>query len=124
MDGPEAVRYGAFAMELLVNGLLRAGARRDRLQAKLFGGGHLLDGLTNIGDQNAAFAERFLEREGVPVLCGSVRGVHARRLQYWPATGRARALALARGEAAVFARETARGAPPAGSGALELFGRP
>jgi chemotaxis protein CheD len=123
MQGPEAVRYGAFAMELLVNALLRAGARRDRLQAKLFGGGHLMDGLADIGDQNATFAERFLEREGVPVLGGSVRGPHARRVQYWPATGRARALALMRGEAEIFAREASRSQPVADSG-VELFGRP
>jgi chemotaxis protein CheD len=119
-DGPEAVRYGAFAMELLINGLLRAGARRERLEAKLFGGGHLFEGLVDIGNQNVDFAERFLEREGIRILGGSVRGLHARRVQYWPAAGRARALSLTRG-AQVFAQETARPSAP-DLGAVELFG--
>ena len=124
VEGPEAIRYGAFAMELLVNGLLRAGARRDRLEAKLFGGGQLLDGLLDIGDQNATFAERFLEREGIRLCGGSVRGPHARRVQYWPATGRARQLALARGEAEIFAAETGPRRPAGDWGTLELFERP
>jgi chemotaxis protein CheD len=89
-----SMRYGAYAMELLVNGLMRAGARRDRLQTKLFGGGRLSDGLTDIGERNAAFAEEFLAREGLAFTGGSLRGRHARRIQFWPATGRARQLAL------------------------------
>jgi chemotaxis protein CheD len=120
-EGPDAIRYGAFAMELLINGLLRGGARRHRLEAKLFGGGHLFAGLIDIGEQNVAFAERFLKSEGIRVLGGSVRGPHARRVQYWPAAGRARALALTRG-AQVFADETARPAPR-DFGAVELFER-
>jgi len=89
-----SMRYGAYAMELLVNGLMRAGARRERLQAKLFGGGCLSEGLTDIGGKNATFAEEFLAREGLRFVGGSLRGRHARRIQFWPSTGRARQLAL------------------------------
>ena len=116
------VRYGVQAMELLVNGLLRRGARRDRLEAKLFGGGRLIDGLTDVGDQNAAFAERFLRDEGIRFTGGSLRGDQARRIQYWPVSGRARQICLARNDAAVFAGERKRRpAPVEADGALELF---
>jgi chemotaxis protein CheD len=119
-DG-EAARYGAYAMEVLITALLARGARRERLQAKLFGGGQLLQGVTNVGDQNVAFAEDFLEREGIQLLAGSVRGPHARKIQYWPVSGRARQLELARGKAHVFARERAATARRADYGDVELF---
>ena len=51
----QAERHGVHAMELLVNALLQRGARRDRLEAKLFGGARLIDGLTDVGRQNAEF---------------------------------------------------------------------
>ncbi len=81
-------------MELLVNGLLSIGAKRERLQAKLFGGGQMADGLSDIGAKNAAFAEQYLAREGIPIIGGSLRGRHARRIQFWPVAGRVRQLAL------------------------------
>lgn len=89
-----SLRYGAYAMEVLVNRLLRAGATRPRLEAKLFGGGRLSDGLMDIGEKNATFAEQFLVREGIALVGGSLRGRSARRIQYWPVSGRARQLAL------------------------------
>jgi chemotaxis protein CheD len=116
------LRYGVQAMELLVNGLLRRGARRERLEAKLFGGARLIDGLTDIGHQNAAFAERFLRDEGIRFTGGSLRGDQPRRIQFWPVSGRARQILLARRDASVFAAE--RRPPPAprdDAGALELF---
>jgi chemotaxis protein CheD len=103
--GREAAHYGAYAMEVLINALLARGGRRERLECKLFGGGQLLQGLTNVGDQNVNFAEHFLAQEGIRLSGGSVRGPHARKIQYWPVSGRARQLELARGEDRVFARE-------------------
>ena len=82
-------RYGAYAMELLINELLRTGARRDRLEAKLFGGARMFGGLSDVGASNAAFAEKFLRDEGIPVVGSSLGGLAARRVQYWPTTGRA-----------------------------------
>lgn len=82
-------RYGAYAMELLINGVLNAGGRRERLEAKLFGGGRMFDSLQDVGRFNADFAERFLSDEGIPVIGGSLRGLGARRINFWPATGRA-----------------------------------
>ena len=93
-DDRNAVRYGVNAMELLINGLLKRGALRSRLEAKLFGGANVLAGLSNVGSKNAAFAQRFLADEGIPVVGGNLGGTSARRIQFWPVSGRARQLAL------------------------------
>lgn len=118
-EGLVSLRYGAFAMELLINGLLSKGARRERMQAKLFGGGRLSDGLADIGEKNSAFARGFLAREGIPFAGGSLGGGRARRVQFWPVSGRARQLVLARGDALLFQPK------PSGEtddhGAVELF---
>jgi chemotaxis protein CheD len=118
--GREGLQYGAYAMELLINGLLKRGARRDRLRAKLFGGGRLLNGLTDIGRQNAAFAERFLRDEAIPCIGSSLGGDHARRIVFWPASGRVRQQKLV-GEKSVFEGEV-KPKRPAPAGDLELFG--
>jgi chemotaxis protein CheD len=118
-EGMVSLRYGAFAMELLINGLLSKGARRDRLQAKLFGGGRLSDGLTDVGAANAAFAREFLEREAIPYAGGSLGGAQARRIQFWPVSGRARQQTLARASAGLFPPKAARAS--ANDGAVELF---
>ena len=111
-------RYGAYAMELLIYDVLKAGARRDRLQAKLFGGGRMFASLKDVGLANADFAERFLRDEGIPVVGGSLRGMGGRRLHYWPSTGRALQRAVTDNHVPVSAP------PPAAardSGAVELF---
>jgi chemotaxis protein CheD len=120
-EGAVSLRYGAFAMELLVNGLLRAGARRERLEAKLFGGGRLSDGLIDIGGKNAVFARSFLEREGIRFAGGSLGGGHARRIQFWPVSGRVRQQTLARGDAILFQQPVFH-RDRRDEGAVELFG--
>ena len=120
----EGLRYGVQSMELLVNDLLRRGARRERLEVKLFGGARLIDGLTDVGTQNAGFAERFVRDEGLIHAGGSLRGDRARRIQYWPVSGRARQVFLAAAETRVFAAERRRPVVepvPDTDGALELF---
>lgn len=91
----EAERYGVHLMELLVNGLLRFGASRDRLQAKLFGGAKIVRKLTDVGSANAQFARDFLNRESIAHVGGSLGGGRGRRLQFWPVTGRARQVLMA-----------------------------
>ena len=118
----DSVRYGVHAMELLVNALLAKGARRERLEAKLFGGARLITGLTDVGEMNATFAEEFLRREGLNHVGGSLRGDAGRRIQYWPGSGRARQVFLPKDTSDVFARETRPvPRPAADTGALELF---
>lgn len=82
-----AMKYGLNAMELLINNLVRAGARRDRLEGKLFGGGRMVPGLTDIGAANGRFAEDFLKREGIRYLGGSLGGDHGRKIRVWPVSG-------------------------------------
>ena len=121
--GPGALRYGVQSMELLLNALYRKGARRERLEVKLFGGARVIDGLSDIGQQNAAFAERFLQAEGIALMGGSLRGDQARRVQFWPVSGRVRQMALVEPAKQVFEAERAKPAPApaADDGDLELF---
>ena len=85
-----AMRYGAYAMEMLLNELFKAGARRERLEAKVFGGGAVLANMTtlNIGDRNADFVLRYLHMEQVRVTAQDLRGKYPRRINYFPVTGR------------------------------------
>ena len=124
-SGDDSLRYGVNSMELLINGLLRRGARRDRLEAKLFGGARVLAGLSDVGSQNAAFARRFLKEEGIPCIGESLGGNQARRVRFSPTTGAARQLLLDKVDQSTLAVETPRRkAPekaPESSGDLDLF---
>lgn len=112
-------RYGAYAMEVLINDCLKAGARRERMQAKLFGGGRMFDSLRDVGLANADFAERFLRDEGIAVVGGSLRGTGGRRVQYWPVSGRALQRAVTDAHTPAPALRPIE--PAVGAGALELF---
>ena len=124
-SGDDSLRYGVNSMELLINGLLRRGARRDRLEAKLFGGARVLAGLSDVGAQNAAFARRFLKEEGIPCIGESLGGNQARRVRFSPTTGAARQLLLDKVDQSTLTVETPRRkAPeqaPESSGDLDLF---
>jgi chemotaxis protein CheD len=82
-----ATRYGSYAMESLINGLLKLGARRERLEIKLFGGGQVLDVDIPVGLRNIDFARRWLEMEALPVVAQDVGGKVPRRIVYYPASG-------------------------------------
>lgn len=97
--GGEVARYGVHLMELLINGLLKKGASRDRIEAKIIGGGKTIPGLSNVGEKNAIFAKSFLEDEGIMIVGTNVGGDHGRKLEYWPVTGRARQCILNGNEA-------------------------
>ncbi|QDH72068.1 chemotaxis protein CheD [Brevundimonas sp. M20] len=114
-------RYGAYAMELLINDLIKAGARRERLEAKLFGGGRMFDSLRDVGMANAEFAERFLRDEGIRVVGGSLRGAGGRRLHYWPVSGRALQRGVTDAATTPPARPVPAPPPVAAGGDLELF---
>ena len=81
------IRFGVNAMEHLINELLKSGALKSRLQAKLFGGARMSTTLSDIGRQNAAFAHTFLQNEGIKVTSESIGGTLARRVIFSPATG-------------------------------------
>jgi chemotaxis protein CheD len=85
-----SMRYGSFAMEVLINDLLKAGARRENLEAKVFGGGAVLRGFTamNVGERNAAFVMNFLKTERIPVLAEDLNDIHPRKVYFFPKTGK------------------------------------
>jgi len=85
-----SMRYGTFAMEVLINDLLKAGARREHLEAKVFGGGAVLRGFTamNVGERNAAFVMQFLKTERIPVLAEDLNDIYPRKVYFFPKTGR------------------------------------
>ena len=109
-------------MELLVNGVMRRGGLRDRLEAKIFGGAKMIIGISDIGRLNAQFAKRFLEYEGIRILSSDTGGERGRRLQYWPVSGRAMQSYIAPVDDASPKPTTRRHAPPS-VGDAELFRR-
>lgn len=86
----ESARYGVHAMELLVNQLVRLGARRRNLEAKVFGGGNVVPGFTalNIGEANAQFVRSFLRAESIPVVAEDLQGTISRKVYFFPVSGR------------------------------------
>ncbi len=91
-DSPvsESMRYGTYAMEVLINQLLRNGAKREHLEAKIFGGGNVLRSFTtnNVGDRNAAFVKKYLKEEGIRVTGEDLLDIYPRKVYYFPKTGK------------------------------------
>lgn len=125
--GAYAARYGAYAMEVLINDILKQGGRRDGLQAKIFGGARViaLSAQQTVGDRNHVFAVEFLRREGIPLSGVDVGGERARRVFFKPAENRVLVQTLAGSEASrvtrdeTLLRRAAKAAPA--SGGIELF---
>lgn len=115
----ECQKYGVYAMECLINALLRKGAARERLEAKIFGGASVVDVSTNIGQQNAIFVKSFLADEGIQIVSESTGGDRARRIRYWPVSGQAKQLLL---DKAAKVEEKPKPVPvEPDAGAIELF---
>lgn len=85
----EASRYGMYAMELLLNQMMVLGADKRQIQAKVFGGGNVVRGIshTNVGQMNAEFVTSYLRRERIPVLASDLMGDYARKIYFFPDTG-------------------------------------
>lgn len=110
--------YGLFLMELLINQMLAAGALKSRMKARIYGGANLHAGMRQIGTVNAAFAQSFLAREGIPLMHEDLGGNSARRVHFLPALGKVRC----RTADAQIAPETLPVRRPAtASGDVELF---
>ena len=86
----DSARYGVYAMEILINHLLKLGAQRNRLEAKVFGGGNVLRGLTlnNVGQRNAEFVLDYLQNESIPVCAQDLLDEYPRKVYFFPATGK------------------------------------
>jgi chemotaxis protein CheD len=83
-------RYGIYAMELLINDILRRGGRRERLEAKVVGGANVLRGFGagTVGERNASFVVRFLKTEGIRLAGHDLLSLYARKVYYFPVSGR------------------------------------
>ncbi len=95
-DG-DCARYGSFAMELLINELLKLGASRSSLEAKIFGGGQVIKGMSaiNIGERNTVFVMNYLKTERIPVVSKDVMEVYPRKVCFLPVSGKAMVKRLA-----------------------------
>ncbi len=85
--GTRDLRHASAAMEILVNSLLKQGALRERLEAKLFGGGRMLASLPDIGRRNGEAAIAFLRGENINLRAQSLGGSQARRVRFWAGNG-------------------------------------
>jgi len=85
----ESARYGAYAMEILINQLLKSGAKRGNLEAKVFGGASVLRGFTvnNVGERNAEFVTQFLKTEKIPIVAQDMLDIFPRKVYFFPTTG-------------------------------------
>jgi chemotaxis protein CheD len=90
VEGPlsASARYGAYAMEILINQLFALGARRERLEAKVFGAARVLPGMSDIGERNAAFAIKYLKRESIRVLAEDLGSNEPCKIYFFAQTGR------------------------------------
>jgi len=84
----DAARYGNFAMEQMINDILRNGGNRDNLEVKIFGGGRVMKGLTDVGKKNIQFVKEYIAMEGLKLLAEDVGGNYPRKVMYIPKTGK------------------------------------
>lgn len=80
-------RYGNWAMEYLINEILKAGGERRYLEVKIFGGGNVLSNMTDIGKRNIEFVEEYVAREGLSIIAKDVGDIYPRKVLYFPDTG-------------------------------------
>lgn len=121
-------RYGSYAMELLINELLKKGARRESMQAKVFGGAAVMAGFTtmNVGERNTKFVLDYLATERIPVVSQDVLDIHPRKVCFFPVTGKALVKRLAHSHPETLAVEERKGnaatvAKATAGGSVDLF---
>lgn len=85
-----SARYGVYAMEILINQLLKMGAKRQNLEAKVFGGGNVLKSFTvaNVGEKNAMFVHEYLSDENIPIVAEDLLDIYPRKIYFFPEHGR------------------------------------
>ena len=121
-------RYGSFAMDLLIGELVKRGATRSTMEAKVFGGGAVVSGMNtiNVGERNTNFVLDYLRTERITVVSKDVMDIYPRKVCFLPASGKAmvKRLATANTEAlAAQERAAANRAAPvtSGGGSVDLF---
>ena len=126
--GDGSGRYGSFAMELLINEMLKLGARRETMQAKIFGGAQVMAGFTtmNVGERNTKFVIDYLSTERIPVVSQDVLDIHPRKVCFFPTSGKALVKRLAHSHPETLVVEERRGnaatvAKSNAGGSVDLF---
>jgi chemotaxis protein CheD len=109
-DGGTSGRFGAFAMELLINEMIKRGARRGAMTAKIFGGGQVVKSLagTSIGEKNVAFVETFLAQERIAIVARDVLDLCPRKIVLFPHSGKVMCKRLPATHGAEFEQQEAR----------------
>jgi chemotaxis protein CheD len=80
--------HGDYAMEVVINGMMSKGVRKDRIVAKAFGGGTIVRSIhADIGGRNVEFTREWLKREGIPLVASDFLGPWSRKVLFDPATG-------------------------------------
>ena len=125
-NGDVSGRYGSYAMELLIGEMVKRGATRSTMEAKVFGGGAVLGGMNsiNVGERNTAFVMNYLRTERITVVSKDVMDIYPRKVCFLPASGKALVKRLASANAdALAAQERAAAARPAtrAGGSIDLF---
>jgi len=100
-----ATRYGSYAMEHLINEILKHGGTRDNLEVKLFGGGRIMANMGNIGQQNIDFVKNYVKTESLNLLAEDLGDIYPRKILFYPTTGRVRVKKLRAMEQTVLERE-------------------
>ncbi len=121
-------RYGSYAMELLINEMLKHGATRATMEAKVFGGGQVIDGMhtMNVGERNTGFVMEYLKTERIPIVSKDVLGPYPRKVCFLPASGKAMVKRLASANTSALAAQDLAAAKRAlpqstGGGSVDLF---
>ncbi|MCV6639049.1 chemoreceptor glutamine deamidase CheD [Candidatus Albibeggiatoa sp. nov. NOAA] len=100
-----ATRYGTYAMEHMINEILKYGGKRRNLEIKLFGGGKIMSHVANIGQQNIDFIKDYVKTESLNLLAEDLGGIYPRKILFYPKTGRVRVKKLRSMEQIVAQRE-------------------
>ena len=120
-------RYGSFAMDQLIGELVKRGATRSSMEAKVFGGGAVLGGMNtiNVGQRNTSFVLDYLRTERIPVVSKDVLEIYPRKVCFLPASGKAMVKRLAATHSEAFVEQDRvaqqRTAQPAAGGSIDLF---
>lgn len=119
-------RYGNWAMESLINEILKQGGKRGYLEVKLFGGGQVLENMTNIGQRNIEFVRKFLQEEGLKITAEDLGGTRPRKVLYFSDTGSCRVRSINQVTNSTLFNRESEYAIKVGSGStdgtIELFG--
>ena len=123
-----SARYGVYAMEILINHLMKLGANRDTLQAKVFGGANVLPSVSTstVGDKNTEFVKHYLSMEQINIAASDLSGSHPRKVYFFTGSGKVmiKKLKLTQ-DSHLIERETSyrsRIGSASSSGEIDLFG--